>query len=277
MLNRYAYCRNNPLLYIDPTGLSLFSFLDSVMDLFDTVVSATVGYLFGGPPGAAIGATTTLALFHTGEGRRIVKNVAEEFFEDVLGLGPELAYMASGITLSAAMDWTLFKLYQSFTKMPNAVINTENKINGKDPKYKAFTDEAGKSGKSAGRSVSDLIQDNQGVAYEILNENSGELVGLYAKDGATTLSSLPNVGINHTAVVIKGLDGNFYNSMTGGNLYGITGVCHQVCNRAIARAGYALSVNSMTSGWFSYVTAAVYGPYGTTAPLSSYAEWNRNP
>jgi len=203
--------------------------------------------------------------------------VAEEFFEDVLGLGPELAYMASGITLSAAMDWTLFKLYQSFTKMPNAVINTENTINGEDPQYKAFMENAGETHGSAGRSVSDIIKNKQGVAYEILNENSGELVGLYAQDGATTLSSLPNVGINHTAVVIKGLDGNFYNSMTGGNLYGISGVCHQVCNRAIARAGYALSVNSMTSGWFSYVTAALYGPYGTTASLSSYAEWNRNP
>jgi len=206
--------------------------------------------------------------------------VAEEFFEDVLGLGPELAYMASGITLSAAMDWTLFKLYQSFTQTPKAVINTENKINGGDAKYKIFKNNAGNAAGTAGRSVSDLIRDNQGVAYEILNENSGELIGLYAKDGATTFSSLPNVGINHTAVVIKGLDGNFYNSMTGlqgGNLYGLTGVCHQMCNRAIARAGYALSVNSMTSGWFSYVTAALYGPYGTTAPLSSYAEWNRNP
>jgi len=106
------------------------------------------------------------------------------------------------------------------------------------------------------------------------------LIGLYAQDGAKTLSSLPDVGVNHTAVVIKCLNGKFYNSMTGlqgGNLYGITGACHQMCNQAMARAGYALSVNSMTSGWFSYVTGILYGPHGTTAPLSSYAEWNRNP
>jgi hypothetical protein len=134
------------------------------------------------------------------------------------------------------------------------------------------------SSKSAGDNVIETIKRNK-TGYRILN-GKGQTVGLYAKDGASILTSFPDVGINHTAVVIKGLDGNFYNSMTGlggGNLYGLTGVCHQVCNRAIARAGYALSVNSMTSGWFSYVTASLYGPYGTTAPLSSYTEWNRNP
>jgi RHS repeat-associated protein len=30
-LNRYAYCRNNPLIYVDPMG---YGFFDSVVDIF---------------------------------------------------------------------------------------------------------------------------------------------------------------------------------------------------------------------------------------------------
>lgn len=222
-----------------------------------------------------IGATTTLALFHTGDGKKVVRNVAEEFFEDALGFGSQLAYMASGITLSAAMDWTLTQLYHSIAKTPTATIDVKNPITDIDSsEFTDFRVNAGDANATSGRNVYDTIK-KSGLGYRILNEN-GKMVGIYAKDGATTLSSLPNAGINHAAVVIKGLDGSFYNSMTGGNLYGITGVCHQVCNRAIARAGYALSVNSAITGWFSYLTAALYGPYGTTAPLSSYAEWNRS-
>jgi hypothetical protein len=84
-------------------------------------------------------------------------------------------------------------------------------------------------------------------------------------DGATSLAGAPGFGINHVAVSVKDAAGKFYNSMSGlegGNIGLVSGTCHQIANQAILQAGYALTVSGGSSGWFSYLTAAVYGPYG---------------
>ena len=86
-----------------------------------------------------IGAMTTLVLFHTSDGKKVVRNVAEEFFEDALGFGPQLACMASGITLSVAMDWTLTQLYHSIAKTPTATIDVKNPLEDIDtPEFRTI-------------------------------------------------------------------------------------------------------------------------------------------
>lgn len=85
-------------------------------------------------------------------------------------------------------------------------------------------------------------------------------------------------GILHTAVVIQG-DNGIFNSMGAwkrGIIEFVTGTCHQAANQALLQAGYSLTVNGAAAGWFSYVTAAIYGPYGSASPALSYFDEKRN-
>lgn len=126
----------------------------------------------------------------------------------------------------------------------------------------------------AGSNVLDTVSGG-GTAYEILN-GQGELIGLYAEKGAFSLAKLPSIGINHISVVVKDASGAFSKSMSGlggYNLYGVTSVCHQMASQALLKAGYALTVNGASGGWSSFLTGAVYGPYGTAAPALSYFQW----
>jgi RHS repeat-associated protein len=51
--NRYAYARNNPIVYNDPTGLGFWS---TVLAIVGAVIGAVVGCYVGGPAGCATGA-----------------------------------------------------------------------------------------------------------------------------------------------------------------------------------------------------------------------------
>jgi hypothetical protein len=202
--------------------------------------------------------------------------VAKEVFDDALGLSPQFAYMASSITLNSAVSWGLWEGYNYFAETPTATINTNPTKDFSDPKYSEFLKNAGESG-DAGRTVADVLKEG-GKGYEILDQQ-GNLIGIKAVDGATTFAGSPKVGINHVAVVIRDPAGHFYNSMLGfekGNFWLINGTCHQWSNQAILQAGYGLTVNTSSSGWFSDVTASTYGPYGSAEPALSYFEADRN-
>ena len=69
-LNRYSYCRNNPLIYVDPSGYSWLSdrlhdighfFSDAAEIVWQPVAqlaAASIGFSIAGPPGAAIAAAS---------------------------------------------------------------------------------------------------------------------------------------------------------------------------------------------------------------------------
>jgi len=46
-------------------------------------------------------------------------------------------------------------------------------------------------------------------------------------------------------------------------------------NQAFLRAGYSLTVNGSFAGPFSYVSGALYGPYGSAEPVLSYFQERR--
>jgi hypothetical protein len=156
---------------------------------------------------------------------------------------------------------------------PTATIDYQHPIEDiKDPKYSQYLEKMGQQS-DAGRNVLATVESG-GKAYPILND-SGEMIGIYATDSAFGLD-IP--GLTHTAAVVQGPNG-YANSMIGwrgGNFLGLTGFCHQQVNQALANAGYSLTVNGLSAGWFSYVTGAIYGPYGSAEPALSYFEEEKN-
>ena len=65
-LNRYAYCGNNPLKYVDPSGHSflgsIFNAIGSALTNPSTWAGVAVGFIIAGPPGALIGLAVTVAI-----------------------------------------------------------------------------------------------------------------------------------------------------------------------------------------------------------------------
>ena len=140
-LNRYSYVRNNPVVFIDPSGhsfwksfkrvyLALVTFgmsetipltTQALVNLSESAgvdprytlaaYSALLGALTGGI-GSGLGAAisggvtsfgTSLAM-DSGTGRKVTRKVAKEFFMDVVGMSPQAAYTAAAITISTGVS-----------------------------------------------------------------------------------------------------------------------------------------------------------------------------
>lgn len=247
-LNRYTYAGNNPLIYTDPSGhFRLKNFFREISKVFsevkylDTIISAAVGCVVSGPfclVGAAIAADANIFLSHTGEGRKLVKTVAKDVFDDMLGVPPKYAYMASSIALNATLNWAGWGAYNYFNGTPTATFDTKNNVIKdfeNNPEYSVLKNAQGESD-FWGRNIS-----KSGSAYQILNDN-GQIVGVLGKADAFSIG-LP--GVDHTAVVIQG-DNGLFSSMGAwkrGIIEFVTGTCHQAANQALLQAGYSLTVN----------------------------------
>jgi len=61
----------------------------------------------------AAAAATATAVLDTGEGRQLINRVGHEFFDDVLGLDPQIARYLSSLTLHIAATFAFDTLYSS--------------------------------------------------------------------------------------------------------------------------------------------------------------------
>ncbi|MGV8074546.1 MAG: SpvB/TcaC N-terminal domain-containing protein [Syntrophobacteraceae bacterium] len=215
-LNRYSYCRNNPLRYTDPTGHSFFGEIGKFFTkFFDTIISFIVGTLAtgGNPVGGIIAASGNVFLSHTGAGRQLTQVVAKEVFDDALGFPPGLAYMASSITLNATIDYAMYQGYSYATRYFASSGSVE--VLGDSYKYddygsgepcqectgearvlKGNSETIGKEGAWPGVKIQ---EDSAAIAYEQFGMTKGELRPILGEisgnigDGKATFSNVADV------------------------------------------------------------------------------------
>jgi RHS repeat-associated protein len=78
-LNRYAYCRNNPLNYVDPTGHSWWK---KIAGIFGAIVGTVVGIATGNP---FLGMMTYSLIAASGQGGNFGKNFGINFASSLAG------------------------------------------------------------------------------------------------------------------------------------------------------------------------------------------------
>lgn len=275
-LNRYSYVRNNPLVYIDPTGhISIGDIMDGFGDFVDTIGAAIMGLPFGGPLGAVAAAGSNIFLSHTGEGRKLTSIVAKHVFDDMLGLPPDLAYMASNITLTAAVTSGITEGYHAIAGTPKATFVELPKGSADALRESGDLAMEPKGGgvTTGGNNVLETASSKGGRLFAVYRGN--DFMGFAASSPAFGLGSVGDfLGIQHTATTLYS-DEKLITSMAGlggGNVYGITSVCHQMTNQTFLSAGLSNTVAGMpNAGLLNYISPMIYGPYGSVnVPLAYY-------
>ncbi len=306
-LNRYAYVRYNPVNRVDPSGnfsfrkwfQSLFSpkaiaqrtlgtvvatgTRESVSQAARTIEQAGVSpshlssiiaaaphLAIGDPAGTAIIFGTTLAaheLLDTREGQGIVRRVAKEFFDDVIGMTPRAAYVASAVTLETAAALTLETaaaiVSRGFpqTSHPTAVTEIPNNPQGIWP-YGPYPGD--------GRS--------QSTNFSMTTLGGGRVVIGQGRidSGVFRLLPLPAMHTGASAVGSNGMQ-----VLPGGWLvYGTYGVCHTCTNITALKAGYSNTVITNNPHWSTIASTIVYGNYGggliraVGAGITAYREYD---
>jgi len=278
-LNRYAYVRNNPIANIDPTGNSWLSNAVGVASpatwlgatregrqfFYDNraaFVSAAIGFVSSGfNPVVAAAAFGTEMAMQTGAGEKFTVTVAEEVFQDVLGMSQKSSLRAAGIGIRALAIWTAEMAYSNFG--PKTLTTGANDL-AHNPKGGSAND-SGYFGPSPNSPKLASQYKPQGL-FNPQGRQVGSVVDGYV-DSISVISK--PLRINHSAAAIAGYGG----ADVPGFLYGSWGLCYTAANRAMFEAGFSATLNSIgVGGWFQTLTSVVYGNYGGGLYRAAY--WN---
>ena len=298
-LNRYAYCRNNPINLVDPSGYGWFSdfigdftqFLGDAIAVITAPVTfmitggnyyaaqqtfnfyhndfsryalptavAGISIALTGSPIPGMAALSSSAALGTGAGRKVTRQVGDEFFDDVLGMRPKTARIWSAVALNTMMS---LGIERGLAHLTGSNLTISSDRIGDDDFVKAqefpFASDEFQYGPSAKSTLNDSINWNE--KYFGLTNESGELVGGIGKRNF----SLFGLTAHHTGANIMGASDSVLPAWSYATL---GGTCQQATNLTMLSAGYSNTILgfSQIRTWDMYVTTAVYGNYGGQLP-----------
>jgi RHS repeat-associated protein len=204
--------------------------------------------------GAAVAAHE---LRDTGEGRQLTRRIAQEFFDDVVGMSPRAAYVASAVVIETAAALTLE------TVGAVALYGPPREVRPAGP---ADTVENPGGTYPYGRYPGDGSPAND-PSFEtfIVGDNKAAFGRGPIREGIFKRLPLPAV---HTAASIPG--GGGMQVIPGGwYVYGSYGVCHTASNLTFLQAGVSNTALTASPGWSTVASTLVYGNYGGHAIVAT--------
>ncbi|MBU2541140.1 MAG: RHS repeat-associated core domain-containing protein [Candidatus Omnitrophica bacterium] len=286
-LNRYAYCRNNPVKYVDPSGHGwfskffaknagviglLFGFTGLVIGSIITgnweptkniAISTGSAFLFSGfNPVAAAGAFIASSILETQPGREYVQWQGEQVFDDVFGMRPKAAYMWSYIATDIALTLTFEAMVASLVAEPVAGQRPYDPSNKTD---KALTDNPkgyDPYGRMPGRNAhpDGKFTNKELTTLYDKNGNSLAVVGKAPKSGGLTRLGLES---RHTGAITRDFpNSGILKKFPEWGYATVFGTCHQATNATFLASGISDTVLSLYSHWSIFTSTVIYGNYG---------------
>jgi len=291
-LNRYAYCGNNPVRYIDPKGQSFWDWAGTLFGLIGGVAKgiftgdwstlqaqvttlASAFVLSGGNLVVTAAAFLAMNILDTPPGRKTVNWVSNEIFDDAFGMRPRAAYIVGNMVTHAVVASAIYIGLESL----------DASYNGPDyakPENQAEISKYGIEGgdKQPGGSTANYIADQmaKGKAPKGLTDwyQQGRVSSDIAfKDTPVLGKAFEALNVRHAAAVVnKG--GTLFdsaknislNNLLKGQVYASpwTATSHQAFFGTLVQSGMsgtqALSAATSQAGWSFYLTSSIYGVEG---------------
>lgn len=273
-LNRYAYVRNNPTVYSDPSGHSFWREVGlaianpmtiglkvdsySVSSIWNAnknfLISAGLAYITsGGNPISAAAAYSSGRFMGSSIGKRITSDAAK--FLDKNGVGTRDANFWAHFAVETGVS---LGVEHSLASLNGGLSNNRAYDNAKD----GYLLDSG--GDYAGRSTNAIaIEANRGTAIDttirtIEASNGNKAVVATGPFGNTEFAS--KIEVMHTSVASPALQSA---RGFGGSNYLYRGSCHQFANNNLLHAGFgATTVGTFGAGWTRHLSNSIYGIYG---------------